>query len=61
MGSEYSTITGHNRAERRIRAEVAEAVGAEIAARRNADPLRRRFLDETLASASRLAIAAAVK
>lgn len=47
--------------EDRIRAQVAEAVAADIAARRSDDPLRRRFLDETMATASRFAILAAAR
>ena len=49
-------------AERHIRVAVAEAVDVAIAAhgRRSQDPLRRRFLDETRATASPIAIQAAI-
>lgn len=37
---------------------VGAAIDAEIAARRDASPLRRRYLDETMATTSRAALAA---
>lgn len=47
--------------ERLIRAIVAAEIREEIAARRPASPLRRRWLDEIMATTSRQALAAGAR
>lgn len=55
-----ASTTGHIAApaERSVAFDVAYALARRITESRDGNPLRRRFLDETMVSASRVAIAA---